>query len=231
MNDFNEFIVFSPFDKSNAIFNKIKFDSDFLTYENERGESKPIFISGANANPALDQFALIGHYLYTRNEEFYNAYKDVNKGKPFKLDKPLKKGFFIKNFFNILLYGIVASNYIKNMADIPKHYLARPIADEKNESLRIYLSEKKAAGERGVINVPGGPFYCYMQKKSTVIRGTNTIICPIKHIIPRLKEQAEIFSEFAEYIYRLLIESKDFEVIKFANNFVDQSWSPYLKEE
>lgn len=229
----------SLFEENNIISKEISLDKDFLLYKNKQGVETSIFTLDDNRYwKPYDQILLLGHYLYSINEEFRNAYLEAF-GKEFildKMDKNFSCKFFVKNYFNLFLYGIVVATYVKNMSNNPLHYLARPIADEPNMSLRNYLKNETNKLHKPVTNKLGGPFYCYDRKKSMVMpnaMGSSYpafIMSEIKNYVPQMKTIMEDFNSFTKIIYSKLYDTKEPEIIKFLSLFTDSSWSPYLED-
>lgn len=229
----------SLFEENNIISKELSIDKDFLLYKNKSDVETSIFTLDDNRYwKSYDQILLLGHYLYSVNEDFRNAYITAF-GNEFILDKMDDKfspKFFMRNYFNLFLYGIVVAAYVKNMPDNPLHYLARPIADEPNESLRNYLQKETAKNHKPVTNKLGGPFYCYARKKSMIIpnsMGSNYpsfVMSEIKNFVPQMKIIMEDFNSFTKMVYSKLYETKDPEVIQFLSVFTDKSWSPFLED-
>ena len=229
----------SLFEEHNIISKEISLDKDFLLYKNKDGVETSIFTLDDNRYwKAYDQILLLGHYLYSINEDFRQAYLSAF-GTEFVLDKmdaTFTPKFFIKNYFNLFLYGIVVAAYVKNMPDNPLHYLARPIADEPNESLRNYLRKETNKNHKPATNKLGGPYYCYARKKSMIIpnsMGSNYpsfVMSEIKNYVPQMKTIMEDFNSFTKVIYSKLYETKNPDVIDFLSIFTDTSWSPYLED-
>ena len=229
----------SLFEENNIISEEISLDKDFLLYKNKNGIETSIFtLDDTRYWKPYDQILLLGHYLYSVNEEFRTAYLETF-GKEFildKMDQNFSCKFFVKNYFNLFLYGIVVATYVKNLPANPLHYLARPIADEPNESLRNYLQKETAKLHKPVTNKIGGPFYCYARKKSMVMPNAMGpsypafVMSEIKNYVPQMKTIMEDFNSFTKIIYSKLYETKDPEIIKFLSLFTDSSWSPFLED-
>lgn len=220
------------------IAGKVKFDPDFFMYYSEKHNSDTaIFPLDERKHwRPYDQFLLLGHYLYSVNEDFRNAYLESYE-KDFILDKNYNLKFFIKDYFNLFLYGFVVATYVKNMSDTPLHFLTRPVADEPNESLRDFLKKETERTHRPAFNRPGAPFYCYIRKKAMIIPNSMgpkfppIILSEIKQYTPQLKNIAETLNEFAKLVYKELYETQDPEIIKFLSLFTSETWAPYLEDK
>ena len=229
----------SIFEENNIISKEISLDKDFLLYKNKNGVETSIFTLDDNRYwRPYDQILLLGHYLYSVNEDFRAAYLKAF-GREFildKMDKNFSSKFFVRDYFNLFLYGIVVATYVKNMPDNPLHYLARPVVDEPNNSLRDYLRKETAKLHRPVTNIVGGPYYCYARKKSMIIpnsMGSNypsIIMSEIKNYVPQMKTIMEDFNSFTKIVYSKLYETKNPEIIKFLSVFTDESWAPFLED-
>lgn len=187
-------------------------------------------------NEAIDQIIMTGHYLYGKNESFRKKYLELYEGHEFNINyRTLNDGrqILTKNLFNLFLYGIVTSSYIKDMTDKPYHYMARPVYDEKNPSLEQFIKNERLTN-KSYRKTDGTPFYNYILKKTFVLPSNNNecddiCICPISRIIPEMKNISANLNRLAVCVFKKLINSSIEEDVKFCKSFIDESWSPYLK--
>lgn len=221
----------------NDFNNATNFDKESYVF-NYNGNILNLFPPSEKSNLlAMDQIILQGHYMYYQNEQFRRAYIDAFGGE-LNIKSSDMRELFTRNIFYVLLYGMVVSKYVENMKDVPLHYLHRPIEDEKNPDKGIFLTEEHKVNPKYRYEGDASPFCHYMVKKSLIIKPTIdsgfkegegvTIICPIKSIVPNMKQFMINYKKFAEIIFAKL-NTLGGDDKNFAKLFIDSSWSPYLE--
>ena len=217
-------------------YNELKLDlSGCISFELD-GTPRSLYpMDHKGLHKSIDQIIMTGHYLYGKNRDFRDAYRNANDSREFNINYnkvEIGRVLFFRNLFNLFLYGIVASTYIDDLPESPIHYFARPIMDEKNPSLDQFMNEERSLDKK-YRRMDGTPFYNYIMKKSAIMPNNmldNPItICPIKRSVPEIKQISSNLSELAVYVFKRLLNEGTPEQKNFCKSFIDESWSPYLK--
>lgn len=209
-----------------------------LDYENNlfkyNGEMINLFPAPQTENlRAMDQIILQGHYLYYLNNNFRRSYIE-SFGHEMSIKFRDMRDLFLENIFYTLYYGIVVAKYISKMPETPLEYMQRPIANENNPDKSAFLSAEYKINPKYRFDCNGSPFCHYMKKKSLVIvpneysgLSSQTVICPIKGIIPTMKDCMVNFSRFAEVLLGNISRTGMEEDKKFISIFTDSSWNGF----
>lgn len=217
-------------------FDELKLEKTGSVYFELNGQPRSVFpLDHKGLHKSIDQIIMTGHYLYGKNRDFRDAYREANDNREFNINYTTvdaARPFFFNDLFHLFLYGIVTYSYIKDMPESPIHYFTRPIFDEKNPSLEQFMTEERQIDKK-YRRMDGTPFYNYIMKKSAIMPSnfmdTAVTICPIKRNVPEIKAIASNINELAVYVFKRLLDTGTKEDIQFCKSFIDESWSPYLK--